>query len=92
MENILVPTSVGPSKLDLYLSYCSELNDESKEKVILLIDINRLGTLLSGKPMPPKAFYSAYDQPLEILELTQHAMQTQWNTIQYRSTIQGADF
>lgn len=92
MIHSFIPTTVGPSKLDLLLADAPELSDESKTKVIILTDISRLGKLLSGNPIPPKAFYAAYDAPIEYLEKVQHDLQVELNTLQYRNSVQGHDF
>lgn len=92
MIHTFVPAHVGPSKLDLLLTQLPDICDESKTKVAMLIDINRLTKLMHGKIMSPKAFYEAYDKSVEFLEMIQHNLQVEYNTNQYRNTIQGADF
>jgi len=92
MIHSFIPTTVGPSKLDLLLADAPELSDESKTKVIILMDIDRISKLTTGKPMSPKAFYDGYDCPLEYLERVQHDLQVSLNTAEYRARIQGHDF
>lgn len=92
MIHTFVPTHVGPSKLDLLLADAPPMTEENKEKVILIIDIARLGKLLGGPPMTPKVFYSAYDCPLHVLQHHQHDLQIEWNTKSYQSSVQGHDF
>ena len=92
-NNIIVPTHVGPSKLEVTLSYCKELDDENKQRVILITDINKLIKLLGGKPIAPELFYVMYDYPIYTLEMLQYHHQVAWNTEQYKSSIiQGSDF
>lgn len=86
MEDI---THVGPSKLDLLLAEAPELSDESKTKVIVIIDIIRLGTLMGAKPIKPREFYALYDADLHNLEATQHNLQVEWNTIEYHKRVFG---
>lgn len=81
-----VPTSVGPTKLELFLAEAPELTDEEKEKVILITDIVRLAKLLGDKAPTTEEFYHMYDQPKYLLEARQHNMQIEWNTKQYHST------
>lgn len=87
-------TTVGPSKLDLLLAdvHPQPLSDENNTKVIMIIDINRLTKLLSNTVMNPKQFYEAYESSIEMLSCIQHNLQVDYNTQQYRRTIQGADF
>lgn len=92
VPNYYVPTMVGPSKLDQVLSYCTELSDESKTKVTMIQDIARLYKLLQAPPLSPANFYALYEMDESILSAVQHNAQVEWNTHQYRSTIQGADF
>ena len=86
-----VPTSVGPSKLDLVLAYCSELTDENKEKVCIITDIARIGRLLGNPPLSTENFYTLYDMALPILEAVQHNAQVQWNTEQYHKRYRGSE-
>lgn len=92
VPNYYVPTFVGPTKLEQALSYCTELSDESKTKVTLITDIARLHKLLQSPALSPANFYAMYEMDESILSAIQHSAQTEWNTKQYRSTIQGADF
>lgn len=88
-------TIIGPSKLDLLLAelHPQPLSSEKRTKVCLLTDINRLNKLLNnGKTISPSWFYQAYELSVECLESLQHNMQVEYNTIQYRNSIQGADF
>lgn len=89
MENIFISHSVGPSKLDLLLAEAPDLSDESKEKVILIIDIVRLAKLLGGPPPKPKEFYDLYDSPLYHLQQHQHDLQVAWNTKEYEDRVYG---
>jgi hypothetical protein len=92
VPNYYVPTFVGPSKLDQVLSYCTELSDESKTKVAMIEDIAKLYKLIGSPPLSPANFYALYDMHESILSAIQHNAQIEWNTLQYRSSIQGADF
>lgn len=88
-------TSVGPSKLDLLLAelHPQPLSSEKRTKVCLLTDIIRLIKLLDQKKgVTPAWFYKAYELSIEELEQMQHCLQVDYNTSQYRNTIQGADF
>jgi hypothetical protein len=89
-----VPTTVGPSKLDLILADAPQLSDEKMLKVILITDINRLGKLITGKTLTPKDFYRAYELSVSELEQHQHDIQIGYNTIQYQRAagLQGHDF
>jgi len=78
---------VVPSKLDQVLSYCNELSDELKEKVILITDIARLGKLLGNPPMSAKNFDVLMEMPIPILEAVQHNIQIEWNTQNYRRRV-----
>ena len=78
---------VVPSKLDQVLSYCNELNDELKEKVILITDIARLGRLLGNPLMSAKNFDTLMDMPVPILEAIQHNIQIEWNTQNYKRRV-----
>lgn len=91
MENIFITHSVGPSKLDLLLADAPDLSEESKENVTIIIDLIRLYKLM-GFTVTPRGFYKWYDEPLHQLQMMQHNLQIEWNTIQYRNSIQGADF
>lgn len=92
VPNYYVPTHVGPSKLEQALAYCTELSDESKTKVTMIQDIARLYKLLECPPLSPHNFYALYDMDDSMLSAIQHNAQIEWNTKQYRSTIQGHDF
>ncbi len=92
VPNYYVPTFVGPSKLDQVLAYCTNLSDESRIKVTIIEDIARLYRLLESPPLTPHNFYALYDMDESMLSAIQHNAQIEWNTKQYRSTIQGADF
>lgn len=89
MEKIFITHSVGPSKLDLLLADAPDLSEESKEKVILIIDIVRLAKLLGGPPPKPHEFYALYDSPLYHLQQHQHDLQVAWNTKQYNDSVYG---
>lgn len=91
MIHTFVPTHVGPSKLDLLLANAPELSDENKEKVTIITDLIRLYKLM-GFTVTPAGFYNWYEQPLYQLQSSQHDLQIHWNTLQYKSSIQGADF
>lgn len=84
-----VPKSVGPSKLDQVLAECPDLCDESKEKVILITDIARLGKLLGKPQLPPHNFYYLYDLNVTVLEAVQHNLQIDWNTKEYHARCMG---
>ena len=93
MIKCFVPTTVAPSKLDLLLAelHPQPLSSEKRTKVSLLKDIIRLYKLL-GLTVTPKGFYLWYDESVEMLEMRQHNLQVDYNTMQYRSTIEGHDF
>lgn len=93
MDNLLIPTHVGPSKLDLLLADAPDLSDESKEKVIIIIDIIRLYKLMRVR-VTPKGFYTYYDLNLRDLSQVQHDVTVMYNTWNYQhaNNITGADF
>lgn len=76
-----------PTKLDIVLSYCSELSDESKEKFCIMQDILKIGKLLGKENITPKEFYIMYDLPTNILEVIQHNLQVEYNTSLYRRQV-----
>ena len=86
-----VPKSVAPSKLEIVLSYCTELSDESKTKVCIITDIARIGKLLGNPPLSPHNFYTLYDMQLPILEAVQHSAQVQYNTESYHKRYNGSE-
>lgn len=80
-----VPTSVGPSKLELFLAEAPELTDEEKEKVILITDIARLGKLLGYGLPTVDEFYYMFSLSKYMLEAKQHNTQIEWNTKQHHA-------
>lgn len=82
-----VPTKVGPTKLEIVLSWCVKLSDESKQKVCIIQDIAKLGKLLGHPPMSSHNFYTLYEMPIHILEAAQHHAQIEYNTKKYRSSL-----
>lgn len=81
-----VPTSVGPSKLELFLAQAPDLTEEEKEKVIIITDIARLGKLLGYGIPTTEEFYYLFDLPKYMLEARQHNAQIDWNTKQYHAS------
>ena len=79
-----VPTSVGPSRLEEILACAPDMTDENKEKVCIITDISKIGTLLGNPPMSTLNFYTMYEMPLPILEAVQHAAQAELNTFEYK--------
>ena len=79
-----------PTKLDLVLSYCRELSDESKERFCIIQDILKLGKLLGKENISPREFYTMYDLPTNILEVIQHNLQVEYNTSEYRKQVMGS--
>lgn len=82
-----VPTSVGPSKLELQqaLAAAPDLSDESRQKVCIIEDMARLSKLMEYKPIDHQTFDTLYDMSLGMLEACQHNMQIKWNTRDYHT-------
>jgi hypothetical protein len=83
-----VPTSVGPTKLELALAECKDLSDESKTKVCLIQDIVKIGKLLGVGIPSPEQFNWLYDQSISMLEAIQHNAQIEWNTRDYHNRME----
>lgn len=73
-------TSVGPSKLELFLAQAPELTDEQKEKVVIITDIVKLATLLGYDIPTTEEFYRMYSLTKLMLEAKQYNLQIEWNT------------
>lgn len=65
------------------------LSDESKQKVILIIDIVRVTKLLGGQPPIPKEFDMLYDAKIHDLQMHQHNLQIALNSKEYEDRVYG---
>ena len=82
-----VPTSVGPTKLELALAQCSDLSDEAKTKICLIQDIVKIAKLMNISSPTAEHFDYMYDQSVSALEDMQYNAQIEFNTWRYRNNI-----
>jgi hypothetical protein len=88
-----VPTAVGPTKLQVAMSYAVELDNIGKEKVCLITDIVKLLKLMGGKTPTTEEFYAMYENwSVYQLEVKQQELQVEWNSQVHSQPLQGQDF
>ena len=88
-----VPTAVGPTKLQVAMSYAVEIGDVGKEKCCIITDIAKLLKLMEKPAITPEQFFAMYDTWTAYqLVIHQRDLQNEWNAKTQPQPLQGQDF